>query len=136
MNPTIPAVGIGRVAMWMTIAVSLGIIFIGARFFYDPVAATLGFGVPRSSAPDAYFWTKGTRDIVSGLVPLGLLIAGQRRALGIYFLLAALTPVVDFATVLRFSGAEPLPLSIHGGTVAYLLVLAWLLLRQSRGVDR
>jgi hypothetical protein len=56
------------VLFWLTGLLAVGIIFIGARFIVAPLPAARDFGVP---APETktftYLWTKGTRDIVSGL---------------------------------------------------------------------
>jgi hypothetical protein len=88
----------------MVVLLAIGIIFIGVRFLAAPRTAAAAFGVPAGATPQmAYLWAKGTRDIVSGLLLLGLL--GMR---------------------VRVSA-----LAIHAGTAAFMLILAALLWRTS-----
>ena len=58
----------------LTLVVALGIIFVGARFFFAPELAARGFGIVLSDTQDLPFlFVKGVRDIVSGLLFLALL---------------------------------------------------------------
>jgi len=69
------------VLFWLTGLIAVGIIFIGIRFVFDPLRAALDFGVPAYGSPTlAYFWTKGSRDIVAGLLLASLLWLGVGRA--------------------------------------------------------
>jgi hypothetical protein len=62
------------ILFWLIALIAAGIIFIGARFIVAPFPAARDFGVPASeTATSTYLWTKGTRDIVSGLLVIGLL---------------------------------------------------------------
>src|SRR5262245_49410310 len=59
------------ILFWFALLLGLGIIFVGARFLFQPLAAATAFGVPARGSPTfAYQWAKGTRDIVSGLLLL------------------------------------------------------------------
>ncbi len=69
------------VLFWLAALLAVGIIFVGGRFLFDPFAAARDFGVPAAhNSTLAYLWTKGTRDIVSGLLLISLLCLEVRRA--------------------------------------------------------
>lgn len=111
----------------------VGIISVGGRFLLDPAAAADGYGVTVSpAAVGAYLAIKGVRDITSGLVPLALLAAGQRRALGWALLASAFTPCSDMIIVLRNGGRPGVAYGVHGLTAATLVVVAALILGQTR----
>ncbi|MFE9422514.1 DUF4267 domain-containing protein [Kitasatospora sp. NPDC006697] len=119
-----------------TVCTALGaafIIFIGARFMVDPHGAAAGFGIagPRGTG-EGYYDIKGLRDIVSGLVPLALLIAGQRRALGWVMLAASVTPFGDAVIVLTHGGSLATALGIHFATALFVVLTGLLLLRETR----
>ncbi len=123
----------GSILFWLTALIGAGIIFIGARFIFAPRAAALGFGVPASQNQEfTYLWTKGTRDIVSGLFVLGLLLLKVDSAvLGTFLLIASLIPVGDFLNVYAHVRTRNVPaLLIHGGTALFMWVLAALILRR------
>ena len=59
---------------WLVLIALLGIIFLGARFLIAPKVAAAAFGVPRADDNGISFaYTKGIRDIFSGLVGLPFL---------------------------------------------------------------
>ena len=120
------------VLFWLTGLIAVGIIFIGIRFLFDPLRASMDFGVPAYGSPTpAYFWTKGSRDIVSGLLLASLLWLGVGRVVTATFLfVAALIPIADFLNVYinthsQASGA----MMIHGGTAVFMIALALFILR-------
>ena len=86
------------VLFWLAALLAVGIIFVGGRFLFDPFAAARDFGVPAAhNSTLAYLWTKGTRDIVSGLVLISLLCLGVRRAvLSTFIFITTLIPLADF----------------------------------------
>ena len=66
---------------WFSIIVallaSIGIIVVGAMYLFNPRGATQSFGLPLPEAGANVAWwlrLKGTRDIVSGLVLLALVV--------------------------------------------------------------
>jgi hypothetical protein len=121
-----------RTATVLATLLGVGIIFVGGRFLLDPTGAAAGFGVPSwpHGQSAAYLQIKGVRDIVSGLIPLALLAAGQRRALGWALLFETLTPLSDMIIVLTHGGPAVVAFSIHGATAAVVLLTAVLLLRE------
>ncbi len=86
------------VLFWLAALLAVGIIFVGGRFLFDPFAAARDFGVPAAhNSTLAYLWTKGTRDIVSGLLLISLLCLGVRRAvLSTFIFITTLIPLADF----------------------------------------
>jgi hypothetical protein len=113
--------------------IAVGIIFIGARFIVAPLPAARDFGVPASETDKfTYLWTKGTRDIVSGLFVMVLLwLKVTAGVLAAFLFIASLIPFGDMLNVYAHVRGRNVPaLMIHGGTALLLCVLAALLLRR------
>lgn len=76
--------------------IAAAIIFLGARFWFAPGAASAGFGIagspPASTGFSAWLSVKGTRDIASGLFVILLMANGSPRLLGEFMLLARAHP--------------------------------------------
>lgn len=90
---------------WLTLAVAVGIVFIGVRFLFVPEIAARAFGILLTDNQDvAFLFVKGACDIVSGLLFMALLWSGQRRIIGSLLLIATLIPISDGAIVLSFVG--------------------------------
>lgn len=120
------------VLFWLVLLIALGIIFIGARFILSPLRAAHDFGVPeRENAGSTYLWAKGTRDVVSGLIAIGLLWLRVRpEVIAVFILIASLIPLGDLLNVYaHMRGRNPLALFIHGGTALFMWVLGMFLLR-------
>jgi hypothetical protein len=118
------------VLFWLVAVIGVGIIFVGTRFLVAPLVAAAGFGVPADGMPTmAYLWAKGTRDIVSGLLLFVLLAMNvSRLVIAAFIMVAALIPFADFVNVYLDAGSSNASaLMIHGGTAAFMLVLAALL---------
>jgi Domain of unknown function (DUF4267) len=119
------------VLFWLVALIAAGIIFIGARFIVAPLPAAKGFGVPASKTEQStYLWTKGTRDIVSGLLVIGLLwLKVSVGVLAAFLFIASLIPFGDLLNVYAHVGTKNVPaLAIHGGTAVVMCVLAALVL--------
>jgi hypothetical protein len=112
--------------------IAAAIIFIGARFYWGPVAAARDFGIAGPPAPSTGFtaWlsVKGTRDIASGLFVALLMANGAPRLLGEFLIVASLIPLGDAASVLRSGGQRAAAFGIHGATAAVMLATAALLI--------
>ena len=100
--------------------IALAILFLGARFWLAPAAASAAFGIadqpPPSTGSDAWLSVKGTRDIVAGLFVCLLIAEGSPRLLGEFMLVASLIAFGDMVTVLRSGGSRGAALGIHGVT--------------------
>jgi len=118
--------------------VSLGIMWIGARYLMEPEAIAGTFGVPSPPRDaDPFLRVKGIRDVTSGLVVLALLATRQPRMVGIGLLAEAVIPVGDAVIVLTSGGSPATAFGVHGATAAVMVAgAATLLLPDRRGATR
>ena len=112
--------------------IAVAIVFIGARFLWDPAAASGAFGIAnspsRSTGFTAWLAVKGARDIVSGLFVFLLMANGSPRLLGEFWLVASLIPFGDAAIVLRSGGSRTAAFGIHGLTALAIIVAGAILI--------
>ena len=105
--------------------IAVAIVFIGARFQWDPATASGAFGIPNSPSPSTGFtaWlaVKGLRDIVSGLFVFLLMASGPPRLLGEFMLVASLIPLGDAAILLRSGGTRMAAFGVHGLTALIII---------------
>lgn len=119
--------GMRSVSYWITLAVALGIIFIGVRFILQPQVGALGYGISFNNQHDAvYGRIKGIRDIFSGIVLLPLLIMRMRKATAWAFTAAIVVPVADFL-IIRSANGSTEHLLIHGITALVMITNSFLL---------
>ena len=105
---------------------AVAIIVIGCFYVTSPQRITGSFGLrPPASDADTRAWLrlKGTRDIVSGLVVLTLMLTTDARTVGITLLVLAITPLGDMWNVLASGGSKSAALSVHGATCVVMLVI-------------
>lgn len=110
----------------VALLVAFGIIALGFMYLFNPRTATQSFGLPLPEEGANIAWwlrLKGTRDIVSGLVLLALLVWGGPRVVGIALMIEAIIPLGDMSLILAAHGSTTRALSIHGIT-AVLMILA------------
>jgi Domain of unknown function (DUF4267) len=120
------------VLFWITVLLATGIVFIGIRFIVAPRTAAAAFGAPvASTASSTYLWTKGTRDIVSGLLVAALLcLKVSATVLAVFLLVASLMTIGDLLNVYAHVRMKNVPaLIIHGGTAPFMCILAVVLLQ-------
>lgn len=112
-------------AIALTVLVGLGIIFVGGWYLLAPQQAAKGFGLPAWPTDDSTAWLnlKGIRDIVSGLAVLIPLALGQFTIVAWLLLAAAITPLGDALTILRYRGNKTVAYAVHGAT-ALVVILA------------
>lgn len=85
----------------MAFLLGLGMLFLGARFFFAPEAATTAFGIRFNAHGDYEFqYIKGVRDIFSGILLCGFALLKQRQAVGLTLLAGAIIPLNDMLIVL------------------------------------
>lgn len=112
-----PLIQIGYVLSGL---IAAAIIFLGARFWITPDKASSEFGIagspPLSSGFNAWLSVKGTRDIVSGIVVILLMLTSTPQILGEFMLAASLIAFGDMITVLRSNGNKGLAYGMHGVT--------------------
>src|SRR5215471_10141498 len=81
---------------WCTLLVPVAIFAIGINFILSPVGASAAFGIPiHDPTAFPFMWTKGIRDIFSGLVILAFLLRGDRRATATVYAIAILIAFSD-----------------------------------------
>lgn len=120
------------VLFWLVALIAIGIIFIGARFIVTPLPAARDFGVRATETEKfTYMWAKGTRDIVSGLLVIGLLwLKVGSGVLAAFLFIASLIPFGNLLNVyVHVRAGNIRALMIHGGTAVFMCVLASFLLR-------
>ncbi|MBE7216839.1 MAG: DUF4267 domain-containing protein [Caulobacteraceae bacterium] len=106
---------------------ALAIIGIGVGYVAVPAKMMASFGLPLpADVHGARWWLrpKGVRDIVSGLVVIAVVFAGDRHLLGLVLMVEALIPLGDMATVLLGKGRVPTALGVHGLTALVMLAAA------------
>jgi hypothetical protein len=111
----------------VALLVAIGIIVLGAMYLFNPRGATQSFGLPLPEAGANVPWwlrLKGTRDIVSGLVLLALVVWGAPRLIGIVMLIQALIPAGDMILVLASKGSTKTAFGVHGLTAALMILAA------------
>jgi len=90
-----------KISYAIALLVGLGMIFLGARFFFSPEAATAGFGIRFNANGDYSFdHIKGIRDIFTGILLCAFVLLNERRAVGVTLLAGTIIPVNDMLIVL------------------------------------
>jgi hypothetical protein len=90
-----------KVSYTIAFLLGLGMIFLGARFFTSPEAATAGYGIHFNAQGDySFHYIKGIRDIFSGLIICVFVLLKEKRALGITLLAGTIIPLTDIVIVL------------------------------------
>ncbi|MFD9003903.1 DUF4267 domain-containing protein [Streptomyces sp. NPDC059582] len=116
-------------AYTLAVVLDLFVLFIGARFLFQPGPAAVGYGVPAEPAGDAaaYLTVKGLRDGTFGLLGLALLAFAGATAEAWFMLAVAIVPLGDTLTVLRNGGTKAVAFGIHFATAMVVLISAGLL---------
>src|SRR3984957_11430200 len=90
---------------WCALVIPVAIIGIGINFLLNPIGASTAFGIPiHDPAAFPFMWTKGIRDIFSGLVILSFLWRGDRRTTAILLAIAIFLPFGDGLVILSDLG--------------------------------
>lgn len=94
-----------QINWWLCLVSGVGLLYIGARFFFDPVGAENDFGINTLTQGDfSFHHIKGVRDFFFGCVILLLLLKKEQRILGFILLAGTIIPASDFITVLYYQG--------------------------------
>ncbi|MET8542643.1 DUF4267 domain-containing protein [Kitasatospora sp. NPDC004799] len=121
-----------HIATVLAVIAGLFLLYTGISFLLAPRATAEGFGVPLWSGDlgNGFLRVKGMRDIGFGLVILTVLLAGQRKALGLAMAAMAVVPTGDMLVVLSEGGPAATAFGVHGLAAATVAVTAGLLLRE------
>jgi hypothetical protein len=110
---------------------AVGIIVIGCFYLAAPerISGTFGLKPPASDADTrAWLRPKGVRDVAAGLVVLAMMLAADRRSVGIALLVEAVIPFGDMSIILGSGGSRSRAFSVHGVTCVVMLVVGLLLI--------
>ncbi|MGW0917328.1 DUF4267 domain-containing protein [Streptomyces sp. NPDC002784] len=123
---------IKRLATLLAVAGGLFLLYTGISFVLAPQATAEGFGLPTwpQDQGEGFLRVKGMRDIGFAAVILALLLAGQRKALGLAMAAMAVVPAGDMLTVLSEGGPAATAYGVHGLAAAAVAGTAALLLRE------
>ncbi len=87
-----------KISYAIAFLLGLAMVFLGARFFFAPEAATDAFGIRFNANGDySFHHIKGIRDIFSGVLLCALVLMKERRALGMMLFVATIIPVFRYA---------------------------------------
>ncbi|MBB2151374.1 DUF4267 domain-containing protein [Pedobacter gandavensis] len=107
-----------QTAFYCCLLSGLGLLFIGLRFFFDPIAASTDYGIkPQLNMDFSFEYIKGIRDFFFGLIILVLLLKKQWQALGWVLLTGVIIPLADFSIVISQ------PEYVIGHTIAHLIAI-------------
>ena len=116
---------------WFSFGVALvaaiGIIGIGVMYLFQPRVMTLNFGLPLPEDGRNIVWwlrLKGSRDIVSGIVMLAVMVWGTPYLLGTILLIEAMIPTGDMSLILAAKGSGKTAFGVHGFTAALMILAA------------
>jgi hypothetical protein len=108
---------------WCTLVVLVAIIAMGVNSIFNPIGASIAFGIPiHDPAAFPFIWIKSIRDIFSGLVVLSFLCRGDRRTTAILFAIAIFIPFGDGLVIVAHLGFAP-PIYIHWGNALYMTIV-------------
>ncbi len=92
---------LNQIVFWVCLFSSIGLLYIGCRFFINPVGAEIDYGIHTNTNQDfSFHYIKGVRDFFFGLIIIVLLLKKQYQALGFILLFGAAIPAVDFCVVI------------------------------------
>ncbi|HZE41358.1 MAG TPA: DUF4267 domain-containing protein [Stackebrandtia sp.] len=119
-----------RITVILILLLVAFVFWFGTGFLYDPHGMAVGFGLPKSAVPsgdvNAFLNVKGVRDVVTGLIPLVLLLTRQIKALAWVLLTTALIPIGDATIIFSYGGDPATAIGVHLATATYLVVTSLL----------
>ena len=115
---------------YLSAAIALTILLIGANFFIAPYAAAEGFGlaVVPDVRWDAYLSVKAIRDVGAGIFTAMLVFNRSSPLLGSFLLVIMVIQLTDAVIVLKHGGTKGAAVGIHGVTASMSLITSGLLL--------
>lgn len=122
-------------AFWLSFLVAAAIIFIGIRFILFPQTGGIGFGIPLMQ--DLWYGRiKGIRDIVSGLLVVGMLWYLNPISTALVIGIETLIPLGDLMLILTHNGSADVEhILVHGVTAVYMIGVTVMLFRYGRRVN-
>ena len=112
------------------IATAVTVIGCGYLAFPERMVGSFGLRLPaRDADTRAWLRLKGARDVGCGLLVLTLMVAADRRSLGVALLALAIIPLGDMSVVLGSRGSKASAFLIHGLTCAVMVAAGLALTR-------
>jgi hypothetical protein len=121
----------GAIPFYLAGLIAVAVTMIGCSYLIFPDRVSGSFGLkPPASDPDTRAWLrlKGLRDVTFGLLVLTMMLAADRRSVGIALLVAAIVPFGDMSIILGSGGSRSKAFSVHGVTCVVILVVGLLLI--------
>lgn len=123
-------------SIWLAALVGTAILLLGIRAFIDPVAGSLGFGLPMSSSAETTFvQIYGARNAMLGALALTFVFARMLRPAALLYLFALALPLLDVWVVISRKGVG-LEIIRHAVIFAVVAAVAALLWRGRAGSGR
>ena len=121
----------GSASSPLSVLAAAGLVGLGINGLLRPGSAAEIYGLPLSDPRDLPFArVKAARDLTLGLLPLAFRAFGMRKALGIYWIIAAIVPTLDaLLVVLSGGGGKPWKVGQHVGAAGFAMALGATLLR-------
>jgi hypothetical protein len=119
------------IPFYLAALIAVSVVVIGCFYLVSPERISGSFGLkPAASDADTRAWLrlKGIRDLGSGLVVLTLMMAADKRSVGIALMAFAIIPLGDMSIVLGSGGSKLTALSVHGVTCVVMIVVGVLLI--------
>lgn len=118
-----------KISYAIALLVGLGMLFLGARFFFSPEVATAGYGIHFNANGDySFHYIKGIRDIFSGILLCAFVLLNERRAVGVTLLAGSIISFTDMLIVLSKSYNGIIQAMPHIVATTLLIVFGILLL--------
>ena len=119
-------------AAWLAAVASVAILLLGVRAFLDPVAASVGFGLPiHSDDETAFVRIYGARNALLGAVALTFLVFRMVQPLTLLFTLATVLPLLDAVVIVSRVGVGH-ELVRHAAILVVLTIVSVSLWRSTR----
>jgi hypothetical protein len=118
----------------LTAVLAAFLVWLAVSALLDPTAAAYRYGASlASTADDTWLYVKAGRDFGLAIMLTTLLVARERRAVGLFVLAACAIPIADFVIVTRHGEHVGYALAVHGSSVLYQVLLGVGLLRHRAG---
>jgi hypothetical protein len=119
-------------AAWLAAVASVAILLLGLRAFLDPVAASVGFGLPMHTDDEtAFVRIYGARNAFLGAVALTFLVLRMVQPLTVLFTLATVLPLLDAIVIVSRVGVGH-ELVRHAAILVVLAIVSLSLWRSTR----
>lgn len=126
-----------QIVFWGCLLSGLCLIYIGLRFFFDPMGASIDYGVnPQSTTDFSFEYIKSVRDFFFGTIILVLLWKKLWQALAWVLLIGTIVPLADLCIVVSRPGFRPEHTIAHLVAVALCLACGIYYLKNYKAINQ